>query len=59
MNFLKWYSVILVSIAVILCIFAAETNVDIIGGLLFAPVAVYLWIQIKEESNEQKAKKRN
>jgi len=55
MNFLRGYSAVVITLCVILCIFAAEDTYEFIGGLLFAPVAYYL---IKSWADDLKTNKK-
>lgn len=44
MNFLKYYSSAFTTLAVVLCLFTPEDTYEFIGGLLFVPVAIFLWL---------------
>lgn len=46
MKFLKYYSLVVVTISVVLCLFAGDSGdgSEILGGIIFLPVVAYLWI---------------
>jgi len=58
MKALKWYSIVIVTLGTIACFinglselsqYPETATSDFWGGVLFIPVAVYMWMQVKRK----------
>jgi len=59
LNFLRYYSFVVIVIGVTLCLFAAEEVEDLLSGILFLPVVVYLWQEIVKDIKKKNISKKN